>query len=244
MSSDKKIFKSTLFSKENRLVPKSLDFESTKPVIKKELVSTGFKARVNESERKSRGKAQKIYLIMTHEYFADTMDRSYEVMGTTGNVYNVCIKTSPTCTCPDYVSRHRRCKHIYFVLSRIMKVKPDQEDIEEYTDDDLKDMFAHVPHVTENLRVDAYKVARFKALKKNGNGEVVMREIHEEDVCPICLDDMYECADEVTYCRYSCGNVIHKDCFTRYTDHRHELAKCLYCHKPWEKEKSTYVNLS
>ena len=49
MSTDKKIFKSTK--------------TTSKPVIKKELVATGFKARVNESERKSRGKAQKISVL-------------------------------------------------------------------------------------------------------------------------------------------------------------------------------------
>jgi hypothetical protein len=213
-------------------------------IVTKNRVASGFKSRVIEEERKSRGKAQRIFLIMTHEYSIDDLIRSYDVMGTTGNVYNVCINTSPTCTCPDYMSRHKRCKHIYFVLSRIMKVKDDQEDIEEYTNDDLQDMFDNIPQITENLRADAYKIAKFKALKKNGNGEVVMKDFHEDDVCPICLDDIYDCKDEIAYCKYSCGNVIHKDCFDRYIEHRHEPAKCLYCHKPWEQEKSNYVNLS
>jgi len=205
--------------------------------------ATGFKHRVNEVERKSRGKTQKIYLVMTHEYTMNVLERSYEVMGTTGNVYNVCIKTSPTCTCPDYETRQKRCKHIYFVLSRIMKVQPEQEDIEEYTNDDLEYMFDHVPHITENLRVNADKIAHFKALKKNGNGEVTMKQIGEDDVCPICLDDMYECNDVITYCKYSCGHAIHEDCFTRYSDHRNEIVKCLYCQKPWTKDQSQYVNL-
>ena len=213
-------------------------------VVKTEKVATGYKPKVNETERKSRGKVQKIYLVMAHEYSNGVLERSYEVMGTTGNVYNVCICTSPTCTCPDYTSRQRRCKHIYFVLSRIMKVKEEQEDIEQYTDDDLQDMFNNVPLITENLRVDVHRVARFKSLKKNGNGEVTMREIDEDDMCPICLDDMFECADEITFCKYSCGTAIHKDCFMRWTQHRHEPPKCLYCHKPWEQEKTAYVNLS
>lgn len=218
-------------------------FNKVDKVEKDEKVGVGYKPKVIETERKSRGKVQKIYLIMTDEYSAGTLQRSYEVMGTTGNVYNVCINTSPTCTCPDYVSRHKRCKHIYFVLSRIMKVKEDQEDIEQYTDEDLQDMFDNISQITENLRVDAHKIARFKSLKKNGNGEVSMRVIHEDDMCPICLDDLYECTDEIAYCRYSCGNVIHKDCFLRYTEHKHEPAKCLYCHRPWEQEKTAYVNL-
>lgn len=242
MYSDKKIphvnSKQTINKSNVKLI------KSVKPE-KPEKMALGYRPKVIEEDRKSRGKVQKIYLVMTHEYSGDILERSYEVMGTTGNVYNVCIKTSPTCTCPDYTTRYKRCKHIYFVLSRIMKVKSDQEDIEEYTDDDLLDMFENIPQITENLRIDAHKMDKFKTLIKNGNGEVVMRDICEEDVCPICLDYIFDCNEEITYCKYSCGNVIHKECFDKYTDHRNETAKCLYCHKKWEKEdsKSNYFNL-
>src|SRR5438105_3268942 len=105
--------------------------------------------------RKSRGKDQKIFLILTHEYDPKVYERRYEVMGTTGNAYTVTINKSPVCTCPDHTVRHKRCKHIYFVLTRIMKVKPEQEDMSSYTDQDLNDMFANIPQITENLRVDA-----------------------------------------------------------------------------------------
>lgn len=226
-------------------INKKTNISVSKPIINTPKMGEGYKSRINEEDRKNRGKQQKIFLVMTHEYSNEILERTYEVMGTTGNVYNVCIKTSPICTCPDYTSRHKRCKHIYFVLSRIMKVRNDQEDIEHYTDDDLRDMFECIPQITENLRIDGHKMEKFKSLKKNGNGEVPMRYICEEDLCPICLDYIFECDDEITYCKYSCGNVIHKDCFEKYTEHHHEMSKCLYCHKKWEKEElnSNYVNL-
>lgn len=219
-----------------------IDQDTKSPTIIKTV--SGFKPRIIEEERKSRGKAQRIFLILTHDYNEDEFKRSYEVMGTSGNAYTVCIETVPTCTCPDYATRHKRCKHIYFVLSRIMKVKSDQEDIAEYTDDDLYDMFANIPQITENLRVDASKVARFKSLKKNGNGEVTIRTINEEDVCPICLGDMYECNEDIIFCKYWCGSSIHKECFDRYNAHRNEETKCLFCHKKWEKSSSEYINLT
>ena len=49
--------------------------------------------------------------------------RIYLIMGSTGNVYSVVITNKPTCTCPDFRQRKKRCKHIYFVLIRIMKVE-------------------------------------------------------------------------------------------------------------------------
>jgi hypothetical protein len=203
----------------------------------------GFKLKsISQDDRKSRGKEQKIFLIMTHEYENDDMERSYAVMGTTGNVYTVTIKNKPTCTCPDFTIREKRCKHIYFVLTRIMKVSEDREDIDTYSDDDLIDMFSKIPHITDNLRVESSKLDLYKSMKKNKNGEVTMKEITEEDLCPICLDEMYECGEEITYCKYSCGACIHRKCFDMFNSKQTGDIKCLYCHKIWY-DKKEYLNI-
>lgn len=200
-----------------------------------------------DQDRKNRGLTQKIYLIMTHTYNNDVLERSYDVMGTTNNVYNVIVKSQPACTCPDYMNRQRRCKHIYFVLSRIMKVQQDKVDKVEYSDSDLKYMFEHIPYITENLRVNALTAEKYKQLKMNNNGEVSMRKIDDEDECPICLDLFYMNTDDITFCRYSCGNVIHKTCFDRYTTKQtKDCIKCVYCRQPWFKHNSVssqYINI-
>lgn len=202
-------------------------------------------------QRKSRAKEQKIFLVLTHEYDDDILERVYEVMGTTGNVYTVTINNIPSCTCPDYVTRSRRCKHIYFVLTRIMKVHSDKEDIEKYSNDDLRNMFEHIPQITESLKVDVAKLDKYKTLKKNKNGEVKMREITEEDVCPICLTEfMDESMDEsesiddsqIVYCKYSCGNCIHKQCFDMYNLKRTDI-KCIFCLQSWNPPINAYIKL-
>jgi hypothetical protein len=195
---------------------------------------------VKDEQRKSRGLQQKIFLILTHKYDDDILERAYEVMGTTGNVYTVTINKSPTCTCPDYMTRAKRCKHIYFVLTRIMKVKPEQEDIEKYSNADLCNMFESIPQITESLRVDAAKLSKFKELKKNKNGEVKMREITEEDMCPICLTELDD-PDDLIYCKYSCGYNLHKQCFDMYNTKRTEI-KCLFCQQDWNPENH-YIKL-
>ena len=72
------------------------------------------------SARKYRGKTQRIFLIECSDI--NEYSRSYIVCGTTKNVYKVTIKNTPVCSCPDHQMRRRRCKHIYFVLCRIMNV--------------------------------------------------------------------------------------------------------------------------
>ena len=203
---------------------------------KKITIMKGYKKYGIVNDRKTRGMQQKIFLILTHEYDENDFERKYEVMGTTGNVYTVTIANSPICTCPDYVTRNNRCKHIYFVLTRIMKIKSNQEDIKKYSHDDLQDMFESIPQITENLRVDAYKLAKFKTLKKNGNGEVDIREIDEDSICPICLAELYDCNEELAICKYSCGYSLHKQCFELYNSKQREECKCIFCQKPWNNE--------
>lgn len=195
---------------------------------------------VKDEQRKTRGIKQKIFLILTYEYDDDKLERSYEVMGTTGNVYMVTINESPSCTCPDYVTRAKRCKHIYFVLTRIMKVRTEQEDIEKYPNDVLRNMFDSIPIITESLRVDATKLNKFKELKKNKNGEVKMRKIMEEDMCPICLMELDD-SEDLVYCKYSCGNSIHKECFDMYNLKKTEI-KCILCQNLWNPDRQ-YIKL-
>ncbi len=211
---------------------------------KKTEKNDGKKKRImDDGERKSRGKAQKIFLILTHEY-DNNLERKYEVMGTTGNVYLVTINNSPTCTCPDHVTRSKRCKHIYFVLTRIMMVKTEQEDIKKYTDNDLEDMFTNIPRITENLKVDAKSLEKYKTLKKNSNGKVDKRNIDQDDMCPVCLGDLEDIDEEIIFCEYSCGACIHKDCFNMFNSKKTGTIKCLFCHKDWAQElKQHYINL-
>ena len=200
--------------------------------------------KTTNDDRKQRGKEQRIFLIITHDYDKDILERQYEVMGTTGNAYTVTINNKPSCTCPDNTIRRRRCKHIYFVLTRIMRVKQDQEDMVEYSNTELKDMISNIPDIVDNLRVDTNKLSRFKTQQKNGNGEVEMRDINEDDMCPICLGSLYECGEEIIYCKYSCGKSIHKLCFDMYNNKNEYNSKCLFCFREWSNEKKQYINLN
>ena len=65
----------------------------------------------------------------------DDTERTYVIMGHSGNVYNVTIANRPHCTCPDFYLRRNRCKHIYFVLMRIMNIENPTDKF--YDDDEL-----------------------------------------------------------------------------------------------------------
>jgi len=188
-------------------------------------------------ERKCRGVTQNIYLIETIVN-VDECERKYVVMGSTGNVYDVTIKTEPSCTCPDFVTRGRRCKHIYFILVKVMKTVDSDKD--EYTKDDLEYMFNNIPNITNNLVIDDDLKKEYVKLKQAVNLEMVNQK-DTDDLCPICLDDL-ENGDEIDYCKYSCGKGIHKLCYSMWT--KQHVATCVFCKAEWtKKDSSGYLHL-
>ena len=133
----------------------------------------------------------------------DETKRIFVIMGHSGNVYNVTISTYPHCTCPDFYLRGNRCKHIYFVLMRIMNI--DNYTDRSYTDEELIEMFSNIPPVARELM--------YKGSAIPNEGKEVEQRFEEGDICPICLDPL-ENGKDLDFCRYSCGKTIHSKCFS------------------------------
>lgn len=187
--------------------------------------------------RKFRGLTQKIFLIESLPV-KDSSLREYVVMGTSKNVYTVTVKNIPTCTCPDYAQRHGRCKHIYFVMMKIMKVKnPDEK---EYSDDDIKEMFKRIPKITDTLCVDINIKKKYENYKKKKNNDDTVQEKNKDDLCPICLDEL-ENGEKLTCCKYGCGKSVHEKCFSMWSSRGGEI--CIFCHSEWNKITKKYINL-
>src|SRR5205085_4454379 len=113
---------------------------------------------------------------------------------------NVTIKNIPECTCPDYVTRHQRCKHIYFILIKVMKCYDVDQDI--FTMAELDEMFLNIPKITNNLVIDdkiknTYeKLKHKKTLNEQNDDNITLKDT--DDLCPICLDEL-EHGDELDY---------------------------------------------
>ncbi|QKF93927.1 zinc finger SWIM-type protein [Fadolivirus algeromassiliense] len=193
------------------------------------------------SMRKQRGTTQNLYLIEILDS-TELYQRSYSVMGSTGNVYTVTIKTTPECTCPDYTTRGNRCKHIYFILMRVMKCMNVDEN--SYTNQQILDMFTNIPKITQNLTLDPSKKKIYDKLKNDNKlGTTSKSEVNQkdtDDLCPICLDDLTN-GEELDYCKFSCGKPIHKLCYSMWT--KKQPANCVFCKASWNNKETKYVNL-
>lgn len=162
------------------------------------------------NERIHRAKTQKIYLI--NRYVTDKL-ATFEIMGTTGNVYNVTLSGNPICTCPDHQQRKNRCKHILFMLVKIFDVEDPYQ--EEFSTKEIK---KYIKEYNTNI-------TRFTVKYDIVNGCIDVGEKCEEDDCVICLDSLQN-GEEYVHCKKFCGRCIHKDCYNMVISSN---KRCPYC---------------
>lgn len=197
-----------------------------------------------QSARKERGKTQTIFLIETVIGDKD-YERTFIVRGTTKNIYSVTITNKPKCTCPDHVKNRNRCKHIYFVLLRIMRIN--NEDEIEYTNEELIMMFDNMPDILRTVIIDPELKKKYDLLKENNkllldpNKKNKVAKKDTEDMCPVCMDDL-ENGEELDHCKHSCGKNIHKMCFNMWVNNRPR--NCIFCGNPWDHVKAALVYTS
>jgi hypothetical protein len=191
--------------------------------------------------RKTRSLTQRLYLIEALP--GQDLIREYMIMGSTGNIYKVTITNQCLCTCPDYQTRFQMCKHIFFVLLRIMNVDQsfDQHGYV-FSNSELQSMFDQIPELTRTLCVTSDYHNRYLQAKDQVDqfGQVPQRDI-QGDACPICLDDFDELKD-LDYCKYSCGKSVHKHCLRMWL---RNSQKCMFCRENWEPhpQSNHYLNL-
>jgi hypothetical protein len=183
--------------------------------------------------RRQRAYIQPIYLLKMKPYKND-FERHFEVVGTTNNIYTVKISEKKSCTCPDHVQNNHMCKHIYFIMCRVMKVTGNIKS--KYKKDELTLMFKNIPHfLSEDL---AYNNNTKKNYEKQFSSPNIQIKVIQklDDCCPICLETIETNLSEIDYCKYGCGKSVHKICFGIWKNKNKSKNECLFCRKDWSKE--------
>ena len=212
--------------------------------------------------RQKRAVSQTLYLLA--EDWAEDIIK-YQIMGTTGNVYNVCLDTTKTnkpftCSCPDYKRRLSNCKHIYFVEYKVLGTDNNNNNysgLEEHEEVETK------AEKCFRLARQRYRepcdflapqiiLEEFNGIEENNNnsssinGTATSTETISSsstppvdlskqrdfigEPCAICFDDMTE-ACNVIFCKDSCGNSVHKQCFINWMEHNKKNL-CPHCRHP------------
>lgn len=226
---------------------------------KKEERAKLFRSSCSKScrDRIQRAKTQRLYLV-NREVIQESKECKFVVLGSTGNVYNVFIRQIPACTCPDH-ERGNLCKHILFVLLKVMGIDSDSFLIYQaaYLESELEEMFEKMNRrrvggaVMANEKVQAKyaSLQRGEAAEvgEEEEGGVARKALDAEDnACPICFDSMDD-ESGLTHCRAACGMNFHAECIRRWIAQQRGAPTCPNCRQPWvdnkKRESEGYTNL-
>ncbi|KAK5689378.1 hypothetical protein LTR17_026295 [Elasticomyces elasticus] len=143
--------------------------------------------------------------------------------GSTGNVYTIVIDKVPSCDCP-HARKGNQCKHIAYVLSRVLRAPAQLEYQLALTSSELREIFTKAPPLPSET-ADASE-------EKDGNRKAI------EGECPICCVDFEpESGEAIVYCKAACGNNIHADCFKQWAATKtNGSVPCPFCRTPWQAE--------
>lgn len=145
-----------------------------------------------------------------------------DLAGTTGNIYTVTIRHVPSCNCPNFLNGNPQCKHILYVLMRVLKAPQHLMYQAAFLTSELREIFDNAgPLPTESVSEE----------DKDGKRKPV------EGDCPICCEELSTDAGEPTvWCKAACGNNLHKSCFDQWaaTKGAGGGVTCPYCRTKWE----------
>ncbi|CAN0907216.1 Mitogen-activated protein kinase kinase kinase 1 [Linum grandiflorum] len=188
--------------------------------------------------------ADRIFRALRHDLrLLHRSESSFFVLGATGNVYTVSLTSVPSCTCPDRTSP---CKHIFFVLIRVLGVPLDDSSLRRRTlRPCLLSRLLSSPSSPESLAGVSVR-RRFHQLFFDF---LVRRQREqqqqEEEDNDIVKTETGEAAVAVAACG-TCRNVVHQECLRRWKRSRGRRgATCVICRARWRGhgDEDKYLNL-
>lgn len=145
----------------------------------------------------------------------DETQTQFKVMGATGTEYQVSVNDlNVTCNCQDCIRRHRKCKHILFVLARVLQL----------SESELEQMGPRAllqPSVRDDL------VKRAQGFVERRAQRPASRET--DDTCGICLEPFKAVVACVRDCE-QCWHSAHTDCLKEWhLASRKPVRSCPFC---------------
>lgn len=178
---------------------------------------------------------------------------SYFVLGSVGNVYTVKIGSMPSCDCPDHM-RGNLCKHILFIYLKVLRVSNHRLLYQtSLLESELKRIFQdfdkaekgrnRLPMANSAVRENYEKlINENENIKIENENENIKKEreifeqkpVSSDTQCPVCCEEFIISNEEITYCRYGCGNNVHVTCLKQWSSvSSKSITTCVVCRSPW-----------
>lgn len=176
--------------------------------------------------RRSRAVSQKIYLIHLDTNTNDSQI-IFHILGTTKTIYTIIFEKGmgPVCSCPDYKLRKNICKHIYFILTKLLNNISVYDWLKIDKLDNIKDKLNKMlPQL--NVKPDDYYIKLYEKHLNGVNENNLETKYRRNDDCCICISKI-ENNDTVIVCQI-CSNALHYNCWNRWKEVKNDTL-CVYC---------------
>ncbi|XP_060168779.1 uncharacterized protein LOC132599423 [Lycium barbarum] len=192
--------------------------------------------------------ADRIFRALSHHLrLLHRCDATFFVLGATCNVYTVTLSTTPSCSCPD---RSTPCKHILFVLIRVLGVSIDDTCLYRRSLRPCQlQRLLNLPISTEALATQKVREMFHQLFSQQPQRtSPVTIKVENGTSCPVCLEEMNE-EEKIAAC-VTCRNPIHEECIMAWKrSSRRRSISCVLCRARWrdlraELEGDKYLNLS
>jgi len=169
----------------------------------------------------------------------DSGPTSFVLKNQDGKKFKVNIGSMHSCSCGG--GRKNHCIHTLFCLVKIYRLDPCDPLIYQlsFIDSEVQKLISMRHGVIQNNnqqknreRKTYKKEPEENFNKKNSRKRV---ELKNDDICPICQDEMTE-NDDLTWCRNSCGRNIHVECMKHWAEHKVQTSDpitCPLCRDNW-----------
>ncbi len=214
----------------------------------------------NILQRLDRAMTQRMYLIKQQDTSTENnLCKTYSVLGSTGNVYNVKIEKFPSCTCPDTALC---CKHILFVLLRVLKVPKKCPLIYQNAllQHELRFLFEGSPNPGNHIFAKEAVINAFirASVTESEDAAASIRyaDMEAGAECPICFEELKKSTDnneetkeETIMSCVTCSKYIHTDCISLWKKSSPKPTTCPLCRQLWSdgalgKEENGYLNFA
>nr|XP_006814084.1 PREDICTED: E3 ubiquitin-protein ligase Zswim2-like [Saccoglossus kowalevskii] len=165
-----------------------------------------------------------------------------------------------SCTCKNFRTDKDICQHICWVILKKFRV-PRQNEIsfqKGLVEREINQVLRGVTQREDPRRrgqgyLQAKNADKGTPTQVGLDGKLMLeqRPITEDDVCPICQDELLEKHEPVTYCRYGCAKSIHIKCMKVWAEHQKSQGEttiqCPLCREnfgPLQALESEYRNSS
>ncbi|KAF5895405.1 E3 ubiquitin-protein ligase ZSWIM2-like [Clarias magur] len=153
--------------------------------------------------------------------------------------YKVFLGDPHTCTCGTFNKEKDLCKHLCWVLMRKFRLPRNHEYCFQtgLVERQILEVLQH-PFRTDSVPSAPAQVCSVE----EDDGTMRQKDIRDDDICPICQEELLRKRLPVAHCRFGCGNNVHVSCVRLWADHQTSsettgMVKCPLCRENFSTTK-------